>query len=335
MAHRDWDDRKRREINLSTYKVKEILPSYFQEDYPTLVTFLEKYFDQLDSDSPSELLRHIYEKKDIIQTDLDLLPFIEDELLLGQSYFKGFSNPRTAAEFSNNLYRSKGSKYSIEQFFKMFYQEDPDVVFGKDLIFKLNDSASTVGVTTDKRITNNRLYQIFGLLIKTGLSIEDWRTLYKLFAHPSGMYLEGLVQIAEAADFDLDQMPNVRQDSAPPLAVHGFATISPLASIETTEIGFGDSANDQYRTYINYNLDSSGLSIYQTATIEQLAGQYGSLIETIEANSPTLDEDSDAAGTSIDLTNTIDRMDQERYFWWDPDSADYEAQIIARDDSAE
>ena len=145
MSHRSFVDKKRREINLSKYEVKSVLPEHFQEDYPTLVTFLEKYYQQLDSDSPVELLKHLHEKKDIIATDVDLLQFIEDELLLGQAYFQGFSNPRAASEFSSTLYRAKGSKFSIEQFFRMFYNEDPDVVYGKDLIFKLNNSAIVTG----------------------------------------------------------------------------------------------------------------------------------------------------------------------------------------------
>jgi len=330
MSHRSFVDKKRREINLSKYEVKSVLPEHFQEDYPKLVTFLEKYYEQLDSDSPVELLKHLYEKKDIIATDVDLLQYIEDELLLGQAYFQGFSNPRAASEFASTLYRAKGSKFSIEQFFRMFYNEDPDVVYGKDLIFKLNDSASEIGVTTDKRITNNKLYQIFAILIKIGLPVSDWESIYKLFVHPSGMYLEGLVQIVNEADLEVDNMPDVIPSLDAPIAVvgEGFAAVAGLG--EQTEIFFGDSANDQYRL----NLGDT-ISLYSTMTIQQIADQYSTLVEQVEANAPTFDEDHDADSSGVGLSNTFETIDQERYFWWDPDSADYQVQIIQRDDSAE
>jgi hypothetical protein len=330
MSHRSFVDKKRREINLSKYEVKSVLPEHFQEDYPKLVTFLEKYYEQLDSDSPVELLKHLYEKKDIIATDVDLLQYIEDELLLGQSYFQGFSNPRAASEFASTLYRAKGSKFSIEQFFRMFYNEDPDVVYGKDLIFKLNDSASEIGVTTDKRITNNKLYQIFAILIKIGLPVSDWESIYKLFVHPSGMYLEGLVQLVNEADLEVDNMPDVIPSPDEPIAVvgEGFAAVAGLG--EQTEIFFGDSANDQYRL----NLGDT-ISLYSTMTIQQIADQYSTLVEQVESNAPTFDEDHDADSSGVGLSNTFETIDQERYFWWDPDSADYQVQIIQRDDSAD
>ena len=330
MSHRSFVDKKRREINLSKYEVKSVLPEHFQEDYPKLVTFLEKYYQQLDSDSPVELLKHLYEKKDIIATDVDLLQFIEDELLLGQAYFQGFSNPRAASEFASTLYRAKGSKFSIEQFFRMFYNEDPDVVYGKDLIFKLNDSASEIGAASDKRITNNKLYQIFAILIKIGLPVSDWESIYKLFVHPSGMYLEGLVQLVNEANLEADNMPDVIPAPDEPIAVvgEGFAAAAGLG--EQTEIFFGDSANDQYRL----NLGDT-ISLYSTMTIQQIADQYSTLIEQVESNAPTLDEDHDADSSGVGLSNTFETIDQERYFWWDPDSADYQVQIIQRDDSAD
>jgi len=318
MSHRSFVDKKRRQLNLSEYQVKSVLPEHFQEDYPKLVTFLEKYYQQLDSDSPVELLKHLYEKKDIIQTDAELLQFIEDELLLGQAYFQGFSNPRAASEFASTLYRSKGSKFSIEQFFRMFYQQDPDVVYGKDLIFKLNDSASEIGAASDKRITNNKLYQIFAILIKIGLPVSNWEEIYKLFVHPSGMYLEGLVQLVGDGDLDVDNMPNVLPAEVPPVAVVGEGVFALTGLGEQSQVQFGDSANDYYRLYLNDTIDA-----YNSMTVDQLAKQYSTLIEINETNSPTFDEDHDADSSAVGLSNTYETIDQERYLWWDPDSDDY------------
>mgnify|MGYP000126389977 CR=1 FL=1 len=131
-------DLGRRELNLRHYKVEEVLPDHIVDNYPKLVKLLEKYFHFEDqSSSPTDLLNELFTLRDITQTDIDLLSFLEDELLLGQSYFGGFSNKRDAAKYSNLLYRSKGTKYSIQQFFRMFFSIDPDIIYTKKYIFKI------------------------------------------------------------------------------------------------------------------------------------------------------------------------------------------------------
>ena len=57
----------RRPRNFLHRKVREALPEFFTQDYPKLVTFLEKYYDYLDSDGASSFdyrLRKIYQTRD-------------------------------------------------------------------------------------------------------------------------------------------------------------------------------------------------------------------------------------------------------------------------------
>ena len=68
------------------------------------------------------------------------MPYLEDELLRVQAYFGGFINKREAIKRSNLLYRSKGTKYSIEQFFRAFFGVDPQVVYPKENIFRIGPS---------------------------------------------------------------------------------------------------------------------------------------------------------------------------------------------------
>ena len=119
-------------MSFPSYEVKEILPEFFREEYPKLITLLEEYYEfENSSDSPSRLVDELFISRDITQTDLSLLSFIEDELLLGQSFFEGFQDKRAASKYSNILFRSKGTKYSIQQFFRTFFGIDPDVVYTK------------------------------------------------------------------------------------------------------------------------------------------------------------------------------------------------------------
>ena len=86
-------DLDRRDIDTPDYKVKEVLPQFFRESYPKLINLLDQYYEFEDSDaSPSRLLNDLFRSRDITQTDAELLKYIEDELLLGQSYFEGFQD---------------------------------------------------------------------------------------------------------------------------------------------------------------------------------------------------------------------------------------------------
>ena len=196
----------RRELDFTGNLIAEALPEWFREDNPKLITLLEKYYDDLDaSGNFGNQIKTIPTLRDIPQTAKTNLTFIEDELLLGQNYIEGALDQRTAAGLSNNFYRSKGTKFGIERFFKMFFGETPDIVYGKDLVFKVG---SEIGPETGLRITDPTIYQFWGILIKLGIASNEWLELYKLFAHPAGMFVGAEVQIAtKNADISFDLMP--------------------------------------------------------------------------------------------------------------------------------
>ena len=186
-------DINRRPISVQDKKqVSGILPEYFQTEYPKFGRFLEAYYDYMDGDtSPAKLIDELFLSRDITQVDIDLLSFIEDELLLGQQFFEGFKNKREAADYSSTLYKSKGTKYSIEQFFRVFFNSFVDVKYTKENIFivgnvhdlkkekenhnagitpyapEITVSASRIGPDEQRFLTDDKLYQKYALLIKS------------------------------------------------------------------------------------------------------------------------------------------------------------------------
>ena len=191
----------RREPNIREYVIEDALSQHIVESYPKFVSFLQAYFDfEETKESPSHLIQELFYTRDVTQTDLELLSYIEDELLLGQAYFEGFTDKRAAAKYSSTLYKSKGTKYSIQQFFRTFFNVDPDVVYTKRQIFNVGESI--IGAESQRYLTDDKLYQQYALLIKTELSVAQWRKPYKLFVHPAGMYLGAEVQLV--GQFDLN-----------------------------------------------------------------------------------------------------------------------------------
>lgn len=200
--HRGFFDKRRRFLNLRRPQVENVLPEHFIQFYPKFITLLRQYYDWQQEEPSTELIAHLFATRDINETDITLLSYIEDELLLGEAYFEGFGDTdaekRAAANFSNILFRSKGSKFAIEWFFRSFYGLDAEVFYPKENIFVVGDAQSTIGPDSLRFLTNEKLYQTFAILIRVGVPISKWRDIYKLFVHPAGMYLGAEISINDA-----------------------------------------------------------------------------------------------------------------------------------------
>lgn len=326
------EDTTRRDINLKEYQVESVLPDYIQQEYPKFVTFLKKYFEFEDREgSVTRFLQDMFELRDVTQTDLDLLKFFEDEFLLGQNYFQGFDDKRTAIKYSNYLYRSKGTRYSIRQFFKTFFSIEPDVVYTKQYIFTLQDSSgegSKVGAESARYLTDNKLYQTYAIQIRSELSVSQWRDAYKLLVHPAGMYLGGLTQIVGEASLDQLQY-DPGKPIKPPVVIEGIGDFQEAAFAQHTALFNINNPTDPNGDVIKFraNMGSptdypnpGGNDIQDVAdlTINQVDRLYSSVAEYLTPDSPTLDEDSDGtttyAGFDISSTETID----QDVFTWNP-----------------
>ena len=315
----------RRELgNFTTHTVDQVLPSFFQEEYPKLVSLLNHYYDfEHSDDSPAKMIHDLFLNRDITQTDLQLLSYIETELLLGQSFFEGFSDKRAAAKYSNQLYRAKGTKYSIQQFFRIFFGVDPDVVYTKENVFKVGEEKSTIGLENQKYLTNDKLYQTFALLVKTDISSNEWREPYKLFAHPAGMYIGSEVQIVSAVE-DALSAPLVVVEPPPPIAVHATASFGDFTNTDMTAL-VDDELIDSAGVLSRIRPELISLDTLSLEQIETIDNQYSSLREAQIASSPTFD-DSDEVGTNgMDLSNafSFETIDQERHQFWSADSDQY------------
>jgi hypothetical protein len=213
--HNGFLDKKRRLLNLREMQVENVLPEHFAQFYPKFIDLLKNYYEWQDQNDPNELLNHLFAVRDINETDITLLSFIEDEFLLGEAYFEGFGTEdfekRAAANFSNTLFRSKGTKFAIEWFFRSFYGLDADVIYPKENVFTLNNTSSQIGPDSLRYLTNDKLYQTFALLIRVGVPISKWRDIFKLFAHPAGMYLGAEVSVDDVITPAINA---VMQDSA-------------------------------------------------------------------------------------------------------------------------
>jgi len=203
MSHTGFEQTLREfgRINTNVRKslVDEVLPEHFREDYPNLVTFLDAYYEHLDSaDNFGGIIHELTTIRDIEDTKLEYLDYMFDEIAMGVSQ-STFTFPREAIRNFGNFFRVKGSQYSVHGFFRAFFNEEIELIYPKDRLMIVGET--TIGQEDAYRLQDGKLNQIFSVLIRSPIPLLDWEELYRTFVHPSGFYLgadvviEGLPQV--------------------------------------------------------------------------------------------------------------------------------------------
>jgi len=307
----------RRPRNFLHRKVRDVLPEFFTQDFPKLVTFLEKYYDYLDSDDVSSFdnqLRQIYQTRDTQEIPSKLLSTLISEIAAGNTG-DNFTDPNFYAQRIHELHRTKGSRFSIEEFFRAFYQQNVEVEYPKNNIFTVgHDSAgplSRIGAESNKFIRNNALYQIYSILIKSPLAQTTWIELYKKFVHPAGFYVAGSVQTDVEAVGTLSA-PLASPDSGNP-GVISSAVMSAIAPFTQMTLLSGGLSIDSggLRSQLGQTIDK-----YQSIPANQLNTIYGNVNEILTVKSFTFDDSDigDSAGTARpDFSLALETMDNEQF----------------------
>ena len=331
MSDKTLIDLNRRELTFQQSHVDTVFPERFATDYPKLKTLMDKYYQFLDSDETDfgHKIKNLASSRDIGQTAKSNLTFIEDELLLGQNYLKGILDQRTGAELSNNFYRTKGSKFSIERFFRAFFGTDPNIVYGKDLTFNVGETI--IGPESGKFIQDDKIYQYWGILIKTGVPVVDWLDMYKLFVHPGGMYVGASVEIVALGTFLITGQGLVNDQDVQPTLVQGDASIQmrtfgeqlALVTHGNTTRGLLNDSDEHFRlnpdvmTFAHFadssNYNNLGADV---GKISWAADRYNQMIGMSEITVLRADHDSDK-GLLTSLDTSFETVDQDVYNYSD------------------
>lgn len=174
---------------LEINSIKEVLPEYFASEYPTLVSFLEAYYEFMNQeDEFNEVVNDLKNIRDISTTDLRYLDNMLEEIGLGVSQ-DFFENPREIVKNFARYFRVKGSVYSLEGFFRAFFNTEAELSYPKDYIFTVGDPDSKLGVDGTKVLQNGKSLQVLSILLSTDVSLAKWGTAYKKYVHPAGVYL--------------------------------------------------------------------------------------------------------------------------------------------------
>lgn len=269
--------------------VREILPEHFVQSYPTLITFLEAYYEFMNQeDEFGEVVKDLYAIRDVGFTELKYIDNMLEEVGLGISQ-DFFQNPREIIRNFAKFFRVKGSLTSIKGFFRAFYGiDDVEVEYPKDRIFTIGDPESIVGSESTKLIQDGRALQVLSILVKSSLTLSKWSELYKKYVHPAGMHLFHDMQVHQTVKTTVrarQSIPEIDSDVEYELDVAKANVKFVTPQIGKSNIGNGNEylVYGEGISWKDYNINSA-LSVGDSAGNEEPLFMWASYDDYIKQN---------------------------------------------------
>jgi len=315
MAIHISETKNRRALTVGKPAVSETLPDWFTEDNAQLITLLEKYYDFLDDSSGDQsfgtAIRDLHHVRDSQAVQEKYLDEIIKEIGNGLQTSAFFQKPRLMVKLLSEFYRVKGSLVSVEGFFRGFFGEQVTIEYPKDNVFIVSESQ--IGYDSQRFIIDNGIYQTFSILVKIGLSVQDYESLYKRFVHPAGFHFAGQVLAESEAALDLAGYTGVDSDEIRQNDISGLRLVSD-ASLGTASptvqlTGLVDSSDG---TTFRASLDElvSEYTGDSSITAQRLDGYYANVVELFTPNSFTFD---DSETVSPRMSMTTETMDNDMF----------------------
>lgn len=302
------EDQNRRNLTFFQSKVKDILPEFYQSEYSDFITFLEKYYDFLEdgySQSFAKDIESVLGIRDISQASDESLDQLLSEIGSGLTVASFFKQPRLMIRLLADFYKVKGTLVSAEGFFRAFFNEEVTIEYPKRQMFIVNESE--IGYESQKFIQDAGLYQIFSILVKVGISVADYETLYKKFVHPAGWHFAGEVLTETNINLGISgQGLNPLESAGNPVITQEADFAIQYSPVQLT--GLLDSNGQLVRTNL-----SELVSDYQNMTAEQLNAYYDNTQQIISPNSFTFDDSDTVRPDTALSTETMDNTIFTRY----------------------
>jgi hypothetical protein len=142
------------------------LPDFVRSEYPSFVSFIEKYYEWMElSGNVVDELDNIKNSYDVdLATDeyieyikQDFLPYFPESITLDKRKF---------IKLVNQFYKAKGTSKSVKFLFKALYNEEIDVYYPQNDILKVSDGKWVLPLALRIETSDNNIFNIEKTVIK-------------------------------------------------------------------------------------------------------------------------------------------------------------------------
>lgn len=143
--------------------IRDQIPGHVRSNYQTFVKFLEYYYEWLEGKTgPADVIRNWDEYRSIYSSVDEFVDEIKNEVLpsIPNSVL---ADKRRLARHAREFYKTKGTARSFEFLFRILFNEDIELYYPKENVFRLSDGNwvknDTVLVTTSLNNTSDLIYK--------------------------------------------------------------------------------------------------------------------------------------------------------------------------------
>lgn len=141
------------------------LPEFIGEDYPLFTSFLEAYYEYLDS----QINLDFKSIKDLDTVPDAFIQYIRDEISSISGKFLG--NEKFLLSHVRDIYRSKGSEASFKLIFKLLYNKDIDIKYPQTQMLRVSDGKWQQTYSLFVSNVTGDIYSLVGNVVQIKTSI--------------------------------------------------------------------------------------------------------------------------------------------------------------------
>lgn len=141
------------------------LPEFIGEDYPLFTSFLEAYYEYLDS----QINLDFKSIKDLDSVPDAFIQYIRDEISSISGKFLG--NEKFLLSHVRDIYRSKGSEASFKLIFKLLYNKDIDIKYPQTQMLRVSDGKWQQAYSLFVSNVTGDIYSLVGNVVQIKTSV--------------------------------------------------------------------------------------------------------------------------------------------------------------------
>lgn len=220
--------------------VENQFPSFYKDEGPNFIAFVEEYFKYLESEGNTlYYARNLLEYRDIDKTIDVFIVHFKEKYLKYFPYELAVEDIRFLIKHVMNFYRSKGSERSYEIFFKSVYNVSPEFYYPKDDIFKLSDGTwfkpVYLEVSTSVQTKQLKLKTVIGSITGATALVEDIITKRSNGRYIEVVYLSNVQGTFKAGEIlTLEQSPTIEGF---PKIIGSLSSVDIITGGENFEVG--------------------------------------------------------------------------------------------------
>lgn len=142
------------------FKIANQFPAYFREYGPELVDMVEQYYRFVETEPNMGVYntRRMFEYRDVGTTLSSMIIYFKKKYMADLPTIEDDKTVRFIIRNIMDLYRRKGTESGLRLFFRIFYEEDIQVKYPAEQIFKPSNSSWQTGTYLQLYKNNNRFF---------------------------------------------------------------------------------------------------------------------------------------------------------------------------------